>query len=568
MDNPISTGQSIPAELNSDGYRNIPEFLASCCRRYSDKPAFTSFGRTLSYRELDHLSAAFACYLQRETDLQPGDRIAIQLPNLIQYPVVVFGALRAGLVIVNTNPLYTPAEMEHQFRDSGAKALVIHKSMAHKAQQILAETDIDQVFLTQVGDLHGFVKRHLINAAVKYVKKMEPRFDLPGAISLRSALLKHINTIPTPVERLPSDLAALQYTGGTTGVSKGAMLTHANLLANMQQALRVIQPVGDDWADTVIAPLPLYHIYAFTVAQVVLASGGHSILIPDPRDINGFVKALRNWRTTAFMGLNTLFIALCNNAAFRSLDFSALKITLSGGMALTNAASKRWQEVTGCTICEAYGLTETSPAVAINPPRAIRGGTIGLPVPFTEISIRGTAGELLSDGEAGELCIKGPQVMAGYWQREDATREIFTDDGYLKTGDIAVRDTDGYLRIVDRSKDMIIVSGFNVYPNEIEDVVTSHPGVVECAAIGIPDPTCGEVVKLVVVKSDDLLDVETIRNWCRERLTRYKVPKVIEFADELPKTNVGKVLRRALKTGCPLTDSQVIDRKEAANAVD
>ncbi|GGB80701.1 long-chain-fatty-acid--CoA ligase [Marinobacterium zhoushanense] len=563
MDNPIRTGQSIPAELNPEGYRNIPEFLDAACRRYGDKPAFTSFGRTLSYRELDHLSAAFAAYLQRDTDLRPGDRIAIQLPNLIQFPVVVFGALRAGLVIVNTNPLYTAAEMEHQFRDSGAKALVIHQSMAHKAQQILANTEIGPIFLTQVGDLHGFVKRHLINAAVRYVKKMEPRFDLPGATSLRDALLKYADFQPDPVRRDPWDLAALQYTGGTTGVSKGAMLTHANLLANMQQALRVIRPVGEDWADTVIAPLPLYHIYAFTVAQVVLASGGHSVLIPDPRDIQGFAKELKNWRVTAFMGLNTLFIALCNNTAFRGLDFSALKITLSGGMALNNATSKRWLEVTGCTICEAYGLTETSPAVAINPPHNIRVGTIGVPVPFTETSIRSADGKPVPDGEAGELCISGPQVMAGYWQREDATRDIFTADGYLKTGDIAVRDEDGYLRIVDRSKDMIIVSGFNVYPNEIEDVVSAHPGVVECAAIGIPDPVCGEVVKLVLVRSDDQLDVETIRDWCRERLTRYKVPKVIEFADELPKTNVGKVLRRALKTGCPLTDC-----REAANAVD
>ncbi|MBR9884100.1 MAG: AMP-binding protein [Oceanospirillales bacterium] len=563
MDNPLLTGQSIPAELNPEGYRNIPEFFAASCQRYADKPAFTSFGRTLSYRELDHLSAAFACYLQRETDLKPGDRIAIQLPNLIQYPVVAFGALRAGLVIVNTNPLYTAAEMAHQFRDSGAKALVIHKSMAHKAQAILADTDIRHIVLTQVGDLHGFAKRHLINAAVKYVKKMEPPFSLPGAIGLRSALLKHIDRTPAPVEHSPSDLAALQYTGGTTGVSKGAMLTHANLISNMQQAIQVIEAVGKNWSDTVIAPLPLYHIYAFTVSQVVLASGGHSVLIPDPRDIKGFVKELKNWPATAFMGLNTLFIALCNNAAFRTLDFSKLKITLSGGMALTSAASKQWQSVTGCTICEAYGLTETSPAVAINPPHGIRVGTIGVPIPATETSIRGPDGQALPDGEAGELCIRGPQVMAGYWQRVEDTRASFTPDGFLKTGDIAVREPDGYLRIVDRSKDMIIVSGFNVYPNEIEDVVTSHPGVVECAAIGIPDPTCGEVVKLVVVRKDDQLDIDSIRSWCRERLTRYKVPKVIELADELPKTSVGKVMRRALKTGSPLTD-----RQEATHAVD
>jgi len=563
MDNPIRSGQSIPTDLNPEGYRNITAFFEASCRRYGDKPAFTSFGRTLSYRELDHLSAAFACYLQRDTDLKPGDRIAIQLPNLIQYPVVVFGALRAGLVIVNTNPLYTPTEMAHQFRDSGAKALVIHKSMAHKAQQILAETEIKHIVLTQVGDLHGFVKRHLINAAVKYVKKMEPAYYLPGSVGLRAELLKYADARPEPVERDPWDLAALQYTGGTTGVSKGAMLTHANLLSNMLQAVQVINGAGEEWADTVVAPLPLYHIYAFTVAQVVLGRGGHSLLIPDPRDIPGFVKELKRWRVTGFMGLNTLFVALCNNASFRTLDFGPLKITLSGGMALNNATSKRWQEVTGCTIAEAYGLTETSPAVAINPPKAIRVGTIGPPIPFTDTSIRSPEGASLPNGQAGELCIKGPQVMAGYWQREDATREIFTDDGYLKTGDIAVREADGYLRIVDRSKDMIIVSGFNVYPNEIEDVVTAHPGVIECAAIGIPDQTCGEVVKMVVVLKDDSLDAQAIRDWCRERLTGYKVPKVVEFAEELPKTNVGKVLRRALRTGCPITD-----RQEAANAVD
>lgn len=547
MNSVNQNGQWIPETLNPEGYRNISDFLRDVCRRHADKPAFTSFGRTLSYAELDRLSTAFAVYLQRETGLKPGDRIAVQLPNLIQYPVVLFGAFKAGLVVVNTNPLYTPAEMEHQFRDSGAKALVIHKSMAHNAEKILANTDIQHVFLTQVGDLHGFVKRHLLNAAVKYIKKMEPRFNLPGAIGLREALLRHLDQQPEPVERQPSDLAVLQYTGGTTGVSKGAMLTHANLLSNMLQGVAVISKVGSDWANNVLSPLPLYHIYAFTVAQIILASGGHSILIPNPRDLPALVKEISHWKVTTFLGLNTLFVGLCNNAEFRALDFSPLRMTLSGGMALTHAAADRWKEVTGCTVLEAYGLTETSPAVSINPPHAIRTGTIGLPVPETEVVIIGPKGEHLPEGIPGELCVRGPQVMPGYWHNEAATQASFTDDGYLITGDIAVLEEGGYLRIVDRAKDLIIVSGFNVYPNEIEDVATDHPGILECAAIGMPDPVCGEVVKLIAVRSDDSLSEQELRDWCHERLTRYKVPKMIQFVPELPKSNVGKILRRMLK---------------------
>ncbi|SIQ23231.1 long-chain acyl-CoA synthetase [Marinobacterium stanieri] len=541
-------GQHIPPSLNPEGYEAITDFFADVCQRYAERPAFTSLGRTLSYAELDRLSAAFAAYLQQETDLVPGDRIAVQLPNLIQYPVVLFGALRAGLVVVNTNPLYTPSEMEHQFRDSGAKALVIHKSMAHNAEKILAKTDIQNVFVTQVGDLHGFVKRHLLNAAVKYIKKMEPKYSLPGAISLRTALLSHIDKPYEKVERKPGDLAVLQYTGGTTGVSKGAMLTHANLLSNMLQGHVIIRDVASDWAANVIAPLPLYHIYAFTVAQIIMASGGHSILIPNPRDLPGLVKEIGNWPFTTFLGLNTLFVALCNNEDFRALDFSKLRMTLSGGMALTHAAGEQWRKVTGCTVIEAYGLTETSPAVSINPPEAIRCGTIGRPVPETEVFIMGGDGEAVPEGMPGELCVRGPQVMAGYWHNESATRASFTDDGYLITGDIAVMEEGGYLRIVDRAKDLIIVSGFNVYPNEVEDIVTEHPDIVECAAIGVPDPVSGEVVKVFAVTRDDQLSEQAIRDWCRERLTAYKVPKVIEFVPELPKSNVGKILRRMLKT--------------------
>jgi len=547
MESFLQTGQQIPADLNPDGFESIPDLLAHSVSLYADKPAFTSFGRTIDYAELDRLSAAFAVYLQRNTNLKPGDRIAIQLPNLIQYPVVLYGAMRAGLVVVNTNPLYTPGEMEHQFRDSGAKALIIHKSMAHNADKIIANTDIEHVFVTQVGDLHGFLKRTLLNAAVKYLKKMEPAYNLPGAIPLREALLQYLGETPQKVEIKRSDMAVLQYTGGTTGVSKGAMLSHANLLSNTLQGYKCINSAGGTWSETVILPLPLYHIFAFTISQLVMCSGGHSVLIPNPRDIPGFCKELTRWDMTAFIGLNTLFVALCNREEFRNLDFSKLQVTVSGGMALTHAAAEQWEETTGCDIMEGYGLTETSPAIAINPFGQVQVGTIGVPLAHTEVQIIGPNGEIQPPEEPGDLCVKGPQVMMGYWQREKETRSCFTDDGYLITGDIAVRQEDGYLRIVDRAKDMIIVSGFNVYPNEVEDVATSHPDIIECAAIGVPDDVAGEAVKLVVVSSRQDLTREEIRDWCRGKLTRYKVPKIVEFADDLPKSNVGKVLRRMLK---------------------
>ena len=547
MESFLQTGQQIPADLNPDGFESIPDLLAHSVSLYADKPAFTSFGRTIDYAELDRLSAAFAVYLQRNTNLKPGDRIAIQLPNLIQYPVVLYGAMRAGLVVVNTNPLYTPGEMEHQFRDSGAKALIIHKSMAHNADKIIANTDIEHVFVTQVGDLHGFLKRTLLNAAVKYLKKMEPAYNLPGAIPLREALLQYLGETPQKVEIKRSDMAVLQYTGGTTGVSKGAMLSHANLLSNTLQGYKCINSAGGTWSETVILPLPLYHIFAFTISQLVMCSGGHSVLIPNPRDIPGFCKELTRWDMTAFIGLNTLFVALCNREEFRNLDFSKLQVTVSGGMALTHAAAEQWEETTGCDIMEGYVLTETSPAIAINPFGQVQVGTIGVPLAHTEVQIIGPNGEIQPPEEPGDLCVKGPQVMMGYWQREKETRSCFTDDGYLITGDIAVRQEDGYLRIVDRAKDMIIVSGFNVYPNEVEDVATSHPDIIECAAIGVPDDVAGEAVKLVVVSSRQDLTREEIRDWCRGKLTRYKVPKIVEFADDLPKSNVGKVLRRMLK---------------------
>ncbi|NVK40852.1 MAG: AMP-binding protein [Oceanospirillaceae bacterium] len=545
MDQP--RGSSIPDALNSRGYASILDVVGRVCRDYADRPAFTSFGRTLSYGELDRLADAFAVYLQRNTDLEPGDRIAVQLPNIIQYPVVLFGALRAGLVVVNTNPLYTPREMEHQFRDSGAKALVIYKSMAHQAEKIIGNTGVRHVIVTQIGDLHGYIKRTLLNAAVKYLKKMEPDFDLPEAVCLRDALAAGKGLKPRAVVPDTSDIAVLQYTGGTTGLAKGAMLTHGNLVSNMLQGSALISRAEKGWSETAIAPLPLYHIYAFTLSLIVMESGGHTVLIPNPRDLDAFVRDLRQQRISCFIGLNTLFVALCGRDDFRNLDFSNLKVTISGGMALTHDAADCWQQVTGCEIMEGYGLTETSPAVAINPPGGVRVGTIGLPLPQTEVKIIDSDAVEVTPGTPGELCIRGPQVMVGYWQREAETQAAFTDDGYFMTGDIAVQEADGYLRIVDRAKDLIIVSGFNVYPNEVEDVVVSHPDVIECAAVGIPDAHCGEVIKLFVVSRNKQLDADNIRDWCRERLTRYKVPKLVEFTQDLPKSNVGKVLRRKLR---------------------
>ncbi len=540
-------GSWIPETLNPNGYKTVLDVVARHCKLYADRPAFTSFGRTLTYGELDKLADAFAVYIQEETDLVPGDRLAIQLPNLIQYPIVLFGALRAGLVIVNTNPLYTPRELEHQFNDSGAKALVIHASMAHNAEKIIHRTQVKHIFVTQVGDLHGFIKRTLLNTAIKYIKKMEPDYNLPMEQSLRQALMSRLGQKPKPVDVATDDTAVLQYTGGTTGVSKGAILTHGNLVSNMLQGSELIGRGKLDWASTTIAPLPLYHIYAFTLSLIVMEEGGHSVLIANPRDIAGFIKELRRWQMTSFMGLNTLFVALCNQDDFKALDFSQLRVTISGGMALTHAAAVLWEKVTGCDIMEGYGLTETSPAVAINPPGQVMVGTIGWPLAETDVRIIDTTGHEAAIGKPGELCVKGPQVMRGYWQRERETQASFTDDGYLITGDVAVREEDGRLRIVDRAKDLIIVSGFNVYPNEIEDVVTSHEGVIECAAIGVKDERSGEVPKLFVVRKDQELTEKQIIHWCKEHLTNYKVPRSIVFVEDLPKSNVGKVLRRKLK---------------------
>ena len=537
-----------PALEGLDQYDSVTDVFHTAVERFKDKPAFSCMGKTLTFADLDRLSADFAAWLQHETNLVPGDRIAIQLPNVLQFPVAVFGALRAGLVVVNTNPLYTEREMANQFKDSNAKAILILANMADKLEKVLDKTDIKHVLVTQLADLHDVPKRWLINAVVKHVKKMVPAYSLPSAIGFRDALKKGASLTHTEVKRSPDDLAALQYTGGTTGMPKGSMLTHRNLIANMLQAREAIGPHLNDGEELIIAPLPVYHIYTFTVnCLFLMETGNHSLLITNPRDLDSFVKELKGLPFTAFIGLNTLFNALCNRDDFKQLDFSKLKLTISGGMALTKAAAQRWEQTTGCPIAEGYGLTETSPIVSFNPTDAIQLGTIGKPVAGTSVKVVDADGNDVALGEPGELCVQGPQVMKGYWQREDETRVSIDEDGWFHTGDIAVLQDDGYIRIVDRKKDMILVSGFNVYPNEIEDVVAAHPDVLESAAVGVPDENAGEAIKLFVVSKNSQLDEKTLRDWCKKELTGYKVPKIIEFRDELPKTNVGKVLRRQLR---------------------
>ncbi|WP_028240414.1 long-chain-fatty-acid--CoA ligase FadD1 [Stutzerimonas azotifigens] len=539
----------VASEIDPDQYQNIQAVLKQSCERFADKPAFSNLGKTLTYRELYALSGDFAAYLQQHTDLQPGDRIAVQMPNVLQYPVVVFGALRAGLVVVNTNPLYTAREMEHQFNDSGARALVCLANMAHLAEQVLPKTGIEHVVVTVVGDLLPGLKRLLVNSVVRHVKKMVPAYNLPQAVRFNRAMALGQGKAVREANPLGEDLAVLQYTGGTTGVAKGAMLTHRNLVANMLQNRELMGNELQEGSEVMIAPLPLYHIYAFNFhCMLMMLIGAHNILISNPRDLPAFVKDLSKYRFTGFVGLNTLFVALCGNDAFRKLDFSALKFTVSGGMALQQATAERWKAVTGCDIAEGFGLTETSPVVSVNPIKHIKGGTIGIPLPSTQCKVIDDEGNDLPLGSVGELCVKGPQVMKGYWQRPEATAEILSEDGWLKTGDIGIIQEDGYMRIVDRKKDMILVSGFNVYPNELEDVLATLPGVHQCAAIGVPDERSGEAIKLfVVTKPGDSLTKEQVMQHMHDNVTGYKRPKHVEFRDSLPTTNVGKILRRELR---------------------
>lgn len=546
----------VPSTIDINAYTSVVEVFERSCKRFADRPAFSNLGVTLTYGELERHSAAFAAWLQQHTGLKPGDRIAVQMPNVLQYPIAVFGAMRAGLIVVNTNPLYTEREMRHQFKDSGARALVYLNMFGKRVQEVLPDTGIEYLIEAKMGDLLPAAKGWLVNTVVDKLKKMVPAYQLPQAISFKQVLREGREHSPKPVPLSLDDIAVLQYTGGTTGLAKGAMLTHANLVANMLQVLACFSQHGPDGQkllkdgqEVMIAPLPLYHIYAFTAnCMCMMVTGNHNVLITNPRDIPGFIKELGKWRFSALLGLNTLFVALMDHPGFRQLDFSALKVTNSGGTALVKATAERWEAFTGCRIVEGYGLTETSPVASTNPyGQLARLGTVGIPVAGTAFKVIDDDGNELPLGERGELCIKGPQVMKGYWQQPEATAQALDADGWFKTGDIAVIDPDGFTRIVDRKKDMIIVSGFNVYPNEIEDVVMGHPKVANCAAIGVPDERSGEAVKLFVVPREGGLSVEELKAYCKANFTGYKVPKHIVLRESLPMTPVGKILRRELR---------------------
>jgi long-chain acyl-CoA synthetase len=530
-------------------HRSIVDMFNEACEHYHALDAFTCLGQTMTFGELDQLSHQFAVYIQHHTTLAPGDRLAVQLPNTLQYPVVLFGALRAGVVIVNTNPLYTGTELQHQLKDSGAKVLMVLANVAKSVETIIDQTDIQQVILTEIGDLHRFPKRQIINGVVKYIKKQVPKCHFPCSINFRKALDLGKRDTFSPVDIAPSDIAFLQYTGGTTGVAKGAMLTHNNLLANKTQVLKHWESVLEPTKEVFAAPLPLYHIYGFTLHCMVLVSiGCHSVLVPNPRDLDSLINTFESSPLTGMVGLNTLFVALLNHAKFVSLDFSVLKLTTSGGMALVEDTAVRWKEVTGTTVLEGYGLTETSPVISANTMDDFQLGTIGLPIPDTECQVVNDDGTVMATGEAGELCVRGPQVMLGYWNKPEATAEVLDADGWFKTGDIAIIQEDGFIRIVDRKKDMIIVSGFNVYPNEVEGVLLSHSEIIEAAVISIPDEDTGEAVKAFLVLAEGSgLDEELIKAFCKKSLTPYKVPRHYEFREELPKSTVGKILRRELR---------------------
>lgn len=539
---------AVPAEIDPSEFTSIGEVFERSCREFAERDAYVCMGASITYAELDRLSATFAAWLQSVAGLAPGSRVALMMPNVLQYPVAMFGALRAGYTIVNCNPLYTPRELEHQLNDSGAEVIVVLENFASTLQQVIARTAVRQVVVTALGDLLPAPKGWIVNLVVRHVKKMVPSFNLPAAVRFNDVLKQGRGHTLNPVNVVHEDIAFLQYTGGTTGVAKGAMLTHRNIVANMMQADAWIRPFMSG-PQIVITALPLYHIFALTAnCLVFLKLGATNVLITNPRDIPGFVKELGKYRFTVVTGVNTLFNALLNNPDFGKLDFSALRVSLGGGMAVQRPVAERWQKITGQPLIEAYGLTETSPAVCINrPDQKEFNGSIGLPVPSTEISIRNDEGEEMPVGEPGELCVRGPQVMKGYYRRPQETAAVMTADGFLRTGDVATVDEAGYVRIVDRKKDMILVSGFNVYPNEVEDVVASCAGVLECCAIGLPDERSGEVVKVFIVSRDESLTAAVVIEHCRGLLTAYKVPRHVEFRRELPKTNVGKILRRALK---------------------
>ena len=544
----------VPAEIDVNEFHSVADVFNASVAKFRDRPAYSNFGKVLTYGEADVLVTQFAAYLLGELQLKKGDRVAIMMPNCLQYPIAIFGILRAGLTVVNVNPLYTARELKHQLVDAGVSVLLVVDNFGETVQQVIADTPVKQVITTGLGDMLGFPKGAIVNFVLKYVKKMVPDYDLPKAIRFKDALkLGKRHSMPV-VEVDHEDIAFLQYTGGTTGVAKGAMLTHRNLIANMQQASAWISASGvKPGEEVIITALPLYHIFALTANGLVFMKlGGLNYLITNPRDMKGFVKELKNNRFTAITGVNTLFNGLLNTEGFDEVDFSNLKVALGGGMAVQRAVADKWKKVTGVTLVEAYGLTETSPAACINPLDLKEyNGAIGLPIPSTDACVKNDDGQMVALGEVGELCIRGPQVMKGYWHRQDETDKVMDADGWLHTGDMARMDENGFFYIVDRKKDMILVSGFNVYPNEIEDVLAMMPGILEVAAVGAPNEKSGEVVKVVIVKKDPNLTEEQVKEFARANLTGYKHPRIVEFRKELPKTNVGKILRRELRDAKP-----------------
>ncbi|MCC4832902.1 long-chain-fatty-acid--CoA ligase FadD [Shewanella sp. 10N.7] len=541
--------ENVPAEIDTNQFTSLVDMFESAVSKYADQPAFINMGATLTYRKLEERSRAFAAYLQNELKLEKGDRVALMMPNLLQYPIALFGVLRAGMVVVNVNPLYTPRELKHQLVDSGAKAIVVVSNFARTLEEVVAETPVESVIITGLGDQLSAPKRTLVNFIVKYIKKMVPKYDLPHALSFRQSLTKGRRLQYIKPEINAEDLSFLQYTGGTTGVSKGAMLTHGNVLSNVLQANGAYSPALKDGTEFVVTALPLYHIFALTVnCLLFLHKGSKNLLITNPRDLPAFVGELKKYPFTALTGVNTLFNALVNDEDFKNLDFSRLKLSIGGGMAVQKAVADKWQNITQTRLLEGYGLTEASPLVTCCPYNLDGyNGSIGFPAPSTDIQIRDDEGKVLAQGETGELFAKGPQVMKGYWQRPEETAKVIDKNGWLATGDIGYMDEKGFFFIVDRKKDMILVSGFNVFPNEVEDVVALHPKVIEVAAVGVPNDASGELVKIFVVAKDSSLTDADIIKHCRHHLTGYKVPKLVEFRDELPKSNVGKILRRELR---------------------
>jgi len=544
--------QGVPAQINPGEYRSLQQLIDESCTQFADQPAYTSMGHSITYAQYRKLARDFAAWLQQSAKLQKGDRIALMMPNVLQYPIALYGAMLAGLTVVNTNPLYTARELEHQLVDSGAKAIVILENFAHTLQEVIGQTQLQTIITTSVGDQLGWPKSTLVNLVVKRVRRQVRPWQLPGSIAFNRALDQGHFLELTPVELDHDDIAFLQYTGGTTGVAKGAMLTHRNMVANMLQSAAWIGSESRVGKDVVITALPLYHIFALTANWLVfLKLGAHNILIANPRDFPAFVKELKKYQFTYISGVNTLFNALLHTPGFADVDFSRLRITLGGGMAVQRSVAEHWKKVTGNVLTQAWGLTETSPAACINPFSTPYNGSIGLPISSTEISIRDDAGQDLGIDEIGEICVRGPQVMAGYWNRPDETAKVMLEGEWLRTGDIGRLDPEGFVFIEDRKKDMILVSGFNVYPNEIESVVATHPGVLEVAAVAQPDEHSGEVVAVFVVRKDPNLTEQQIIEHARTELTGYKVPKHVYFRNELPKTNVGKILRRALRDELP-----------------